>query len=373
MPPKEWKLKLLKSKQQEAEKTTSTNEKQEPDLDDPRLVEPPGWKEPEFTKEDNPGGLLEKSSFVILFPKYREKYLKECWPLVEKRLASNGIRADLDVVKGSLTVETTRKTFDPYAIIRARDMIKLLSRSVPFEQAVKILSDDVYCDVIKIGGTVRNKARFIKRRQRIIGADGAHLKAMELLTGCYVMVQGSTVSVMGNHQGLTQVRKIVSDCMKNIHPLYNIKRMMIQNELAKDPNMANENWERFVPTFKSKTLKKRKKPFKVREKKEYNPFPVPQQPRKEDIELETGEWFLKEKERKLLKRRARTETQIENMDAKKAKKMISFVPPKEKEYDPNAHLQADSNETQTKETIASLKKKLSTTKTASTKAIKAEV
>ena len=184
MPPKEWKLKL-KKEANAAKPSTS-----EQDLDDPRLVEPPGWKEPEFTKDDNPGGMLEKSSFVILFPKYREKYLKECWSLVEKRLGSMGIRADLDVVKGSLSVETTRKTWDPYAIIRARDMIKLLSRSVPFEQAVKILDDDVYCDVIKIGGTVRNKARFIKRRQRIIGADGAHLKAIELLTGCYVMLQG---------------------------------------------------------------------------------------------------------------------------------------------------------------------------------------
>ena len=180
-------------------------------------------------------------------------------------------------------------------------------------------------------------------------------------------VSGSTVSVMGTHQGLTQVRKIVSDCMKNIHPLYNIKRMMIQNELAKDPNMKNENWDRFVPTFKSKTLKKRKKPFKIREKKEYNPFPNPQQPRKEDIELETGEWFLKEKERKYLKRRAKTETQFENMNAKKAKKMKSYMPPKEKDYDPTQKSEAESSETQTKKTIASLKKKLSTTKTSSTK------
>ena len=51
MPPKEWKLNLLKSKQEAAEGTYSANgQQQEQDLDDPRLVEPPGWKEPEFTK-----------------------------------------------------------------------------------------------------------------------------------------------------------------------------------------------------------------------------------------------------------------------------------------------------------------------------------
>lgn len=44
------------------------------------------WKVDEFLPEHNPHGVLEESSFSVLFPQYREKYLKEIWPLLKKAL-----------------------------------------------------------------------------------------------------------------------------------------------------------------------------------------------------------------------------------------------------------------------------------------------
>uniref|UniRef100_A0A8D3CKG5 KRR1 small subunit processome component n=1 Tax=Scophthalmus maximus TaxID=52904 RepID=A0A8D3CKG5_SCOMX len=285
---------------------------------------------PRFSRDDNPRGLLEESSFATLFPKYREAYLRECWPLVEKALGEAHIKSSLDLIEGSMTVGTTKKTFDPYAIVRARDLIKLLARSVPFEQAVRILQDDMACDIIKIGTLVRNRERFVKRRQRLIGPKGSTLKALELLTNCYVMVQGNTVSALGPFNGLKEVRKVVMETMKNIHPIYNIKTLMIKRELSKDPDLRMQSWERFLPKFRHKNLAKRKEPKKKSVKKEYTPFPPAQPESKVDQELSTGEFFLRESVKRRKKMEEIKVKQAEALTKKQEERNKAFIPPKEK-------------------------------------------
>jgi ribosomal RNA assembly protein len=270
------------------------------------------------------GSLLEQSSFATLFPKYREKYLREVWPIVTRALDKYAIKCELNLVEGSMTVYTSKKTSDPYIVLKARDMIKLLARSIPCQQALKVLNDDVYSEIIKIGGMVRNKERFVKRRQRLIGPDGATLKALELLTECYILVQGNTVAVMGPLKGIKQARQVIVECMKNIHPVYNIKRLMIMKELAKDPKLQSEDWSRFLPTFKKKNVQ-RKKPKELKEKKAYTPFPPAQQPSKIDLQLDSGEYFLNERQRKAKK--------MEEKQTKSIQKSVERQIAKEKEFE----------------------------------------
>merc|ERR1711973_222755 len=300
-----------------------------------------------------PNGMLEESKFATLFPKYREKYIREVWPLVQAKLTEYKLKCELDVIEGSMTVMTTRKTWDPYIIVKSRDMIKLMARSVPFEQASKVLEDDIGSDVIKIGNLVRNRERFIKRRQRLIGPNGSTLKSIELLTKCYVLVQGNTVSCLGPYQGLKQVRKVVVDTMNNIHPIYNIKSLMIKRELMKDPKLKNENWDRFLPKFEHKNLSKRKQPLKKREKKAYTPFPPAQPLSKVDKELETGEYFLKEAERKAKKNAEKKEKQAAAGGSRQDKREKSFKAPNENK---KKAAKTESNDVDIKSLKAKVKK-----------------
>ena len=188
-------------------------------------------------------------------------------------------------------------------------------------------------DIIKIRNLVRNKERFVKRRQRILGPNGTTLKALELLTECYILVQGNTVSAMGNYKGLKEARRVIEDCMANIHPIYHIKELMIKRELAKDPELAHENWDRFLPHFKKRSLNRRRKPFKVtdKSKKIYTPFPPAPEKSKVDLQIESGEYFLARHAKDRLAREKREERQREKKNERDRERGLEFVAPKEEE------------------------------------------
>jgi len=178
---------------------------------------------------------------------------------------------------------------------------------------------------------VRNKERFVKRRQRILGPNGSTLKALELLTQCYILVQGNTVAAMGPYPGLKEVRRVVEDCMDNVHPIYHIKELMIKRELQKDPELAGESWDRFLPHFKKRNLSKRRVPLRVtdKSKKVYTPFPPPQEKSKVDLQIESGEYFLGKQARERKVQEDRLEKQVEKKREKALERAREFEAPKE--------------------------------------------
>ena len=53
------------------------------------VIEKDAWSltVPKFLPEHNKHGMLEESKFATLYPAYREKYLREVWPMVQKALS----------------------------------------------------------------------------------------------------------------------------------------------------------------------------------------------------------------------------------------------------------------------------------------------
>lgn len=62
--------------------------------------------------------------------------------------------------------------------------------------------------------------------------------------------------------------------------------------------LLQENWDRFLPQFKKRNVQ-RKKIKDKKPKKEKSLFPPPQTPRKEDLLMESGEYFIDAEEKKV--------------------------------------------------------------------------
>ncbi|XP_073688982.1 KRR1 small subunit processome component homolog [Garra rufa] len=105
---------------------------------------------------------------------------------------------------------------------------------------------------------------------------------------------------------------------------------MIKRELANDPELRTQSWERFLPNFCQTSLSKRKQPKKKTVKKEYTPFPPPQPDSKIDKELSTGEFFLRESEKRRQKMTEIRAKQAEVLSKRQEQRQKAFIPPKEK-------------------------------------------
>ena len=68
---------------------------------------------------------------------------------------------------------------------------------------------------------------------------------------------------------------------------------------------------------------------KMKAKKVYTPFPPPQQPSKLDLQLASGEYFLKPKEREAIDRKKKVEKQKEVAEERRAVREEAFIPPPE--------------------------------------------
>lgn len=67
----------------------------------------------------------------------------------------------------------------------------------------------------------------------------------------------------------------------------------------------------------------------VKVKKPYTPFPPPMQPSKVDLLLESGEYFMSEKEKSLKKDKELSQRQKEKLIEKRKEKEKLYIPPEE--------------------------------------------
>jgi len=248
---------------------------------------------PKWNKGDWRGKFVETSTFTDKYPKYQSKYISDSLPIMKTLLKGHGIKIKNIDEKQELHVETTDDTWDPYSIVKARQFIELICRSMPVERAQDVFDDDNTSALLKIKGLCGEKV-FTKRRSRVMGPEDSTLDIVERMLKVWLAVQGGTVAIVGSYQGVEQARRFVNAVMRGALPTDLLKEMEVKLALQKDETVQDQDWSQVLPSARKHAAAKRreKKKAKVRKEKAYNPLPPAPLESKLDAQLEDGKFFL---------------------------------------------------------------------------------
>lgn len=257
---------------------------------------------------------IEVSTFETLFPRHREQYLKSIETYAVKACEEKKIKFEIDYNSQTMRVFTTNKTRDPYVIVKASEMIQLLGRGVSLENAVRILEDGVACEILPTKILCANEKVFEGRKHRL--ANPKILKSLELITKTHVLVSNKTVCIVGEYRGVYEAKDVVIKCFENVHPAFELKRLIIKKKLAR--NNQEGDWERFLPVIKKSHSKK-----KITGRSEGG-LPEEIRERKDDLAMQTGEFF--QDSEKVERLRIKEERRKKREELRKAKGLRFEVP-----------------------------------------------
>ncbi|KAM1354089.1 hypothetical protein ACFX2H_033490 [Malus domestica] len=217
-------------------------EQQQPDNKMKPREDVPNGHRMDIDKDSRPSEDIDPKyqakSFSRNFHKSIKKDLQEAWPMIKSALDQYNILCSLDLARGYMIIVVIMNT-DPYIIIRARNLLHLLSIGVPASQALEVLNGKI-CDVIDVGFK-RNglcskfgikKDQYVERRHLLRGS----LQAMADLTATQIFLLGEVVAAIGGSSlGLNIFRKIVEDCIVHkVPPAYHIKNFKMRKQVMKD-------------------------------------------------------------------------------------------------------------------------------------------
>jgi len=211
---------------------------------------------PKLIREEVKFSFLEESEMKILFPKAREKYIKQQETLMRSILKTIFIDLEIDYKMGSMAVKTNSKTFDPYSIILAKNFIAAVARFVPVPEARILIEDESkVMALVKLKSYNLPRERKLRRVQRLIGPNSATLKAIQVLTSTKLFFGKNTIVIIGSHRGLREAENVIHDTMSNIHPVYSVKELMVKRELSKREDLKEVSWKPYLPTYKKRVAK----------------------------------------------------------------------------------------------------------------------
>lgn len=99
---------------------------------------------------------------------------------------------------------------DMLKMMKAMDVVKAFGRGFKADDALYLLDDDYYLEIINITEFVgKDKDRVKTMRGRLIGSEGNTKKTIEKDTNCKTAIYGKTISIIGKWDDVKSARAVV--------------------------------------------------------------------------------------------------------------------------------------------------------------------
>lgn len=117
------------------------------------------------------------------------------------------VRLSIDSDSGEVEIAETKKT-NPLKVLQVEEVVRAIARGFSPENAFNLFAEQVFLAVIDIRDYAGHReARQRQIRARVIGEKGKTRRMIEELTGCWMAIQGNTVSIIGEMDALESAKR----------------------------------------------------------------------------------------------------------------------------------------------------------------------
>jgi len=139
----------------------------------------------------------------VRIPKERMKILREDKKLIEQL-------ENLSDSKVELNEEVSIESEDPLKRLRIKEVIKAFGRGFDFDDALNLLDEDFYLEIIDIKEfTGKSRVRTITLKGRIIGTGGKTKKLIEKISDVKISIYGKTIAIIGRYDNIKIAKKSI--------------------------------------------------------------------------------------------------------------------------------------------------------------------
>mmetsp|Transcript_19448 Transcript_19448/g.36621 ORF Transcript_19448/g.36621 Transcript_19448/m.36621 type:complete len:148 (+) Transcript_19448:313-756(+) len=129
------------------------------------------------------------------------------------------LEIEIHKVSRIINVKNSMYIRNIYLLIKGRDFLRLIVRSVPLSIAKKIFDDNITYCILKINLFFKKKKRYDKRNIYKWKKEYLIIKVLEFISGCNIITRGNSICIIGGQESINILLNMINKSNKKLNYL----------------------------------------------------------------------------------------------------------------------------------------------------------